>query len=163
MLLITLAVGRIQVSTPSGVVVGLHGGEWRIFASAVDESLVIEDALSWLSGGECEVIVQKEASTLGAPMQTIIVKLGSKQALLSLGMLDKESIRLMLNSGLGSRIDDDKFLHVRLSLAHLVRGRGILAHNSEDPVAKGKFKLEVYPGQIPIDVAENVLEGLIEN
>ena len=53
---------------------GLHGGEWRIHASAVDECKVIEDAVSWLSGGSSEIVVHKEKSTLGAPMQTISVK-----------------------------------------------------------------------------------------
>ncbi len=154
--------GRIQVSSSSGIDMSLHGGEWRIHASAVDESKVIAEALSWLSGGESEIIVHKENSTLGAPMQTISVKMKGKQALLSLGMLEKESLRIILENGLDERIDDDKFLHIRLSLGRLVQGIGVLSMNKDDPVAKGKFKLEVYSGQEPIDVAEKLLGLLID-
>ncbi len=136
---------------------GLHGGEWRIHASAVDESKVIVDALSWLSGGGSEIITDKENSTLGAPMQTISVKMRGKQARLSLGMLEKESLREILENDLDKRIDDDKFLHIRLSLDRLVQGIGALSLNKDEPVAKGKFKLEVYPGQEAIGVAEKLL------
>jgi len=141
---------------------GLHGGEWRIHASAVDDCKVIADALSWLSGGGSEMIAQKENSTLGAPMQTISVKMKGKQARLSLGMLEKESLREILENGLDKRIDDDKFLHIRLSLGRLVQGIGALSGNTDEPVAKGKFKLEVYPGQEPIDVAEKILGLLLD-
>jgi RNA binding exosome subunit len=84
-----------------------------------------------------------------------------KQALLSLGMLEKKSLRIILENGLDERIDDDKFLHIRLSLGRLVQGIGVLSMNKDEPVAKGKFKLEVYPGQEPIDVAEKILGLLI--
>ena len=93
-------------------------------------------------------------------MQTISVKMKGKQARLSLGMLEKESLREILENGLDKRIDDDKFLHIRLSLGRLVQGIGALSGNTDEPVAKGKFKLEVYPGQEPIDVAEKIL-GLL--
>ena len=54
---------RIQDTSASGMGMGLHGGEWRIHASAVDECKVIEDAVSWLSGGSSEIVVHKEKST----------------------------------------------------------------------------------------------------
>ncbi|HJM24255.1 MAG TPA: RNA-binding domain-containing protein [Candidatus Thalassarchaeaceae archaeon] len=153
--------GRIEVTKTSGEVMGLHGGEWRIHASAVDDSKVISDALSWLSGGESEIICQKEKSALGAPMQTISVKMKSKQAMLSLGRVEMDSLSSILEVGLESRIDDDKFLHIRLDLGRLVQGEGVVSQNSKIPSAKGKFKLEVYPGQEAIDVAEKLIERLV--
>tara|TARA_B110000014_G_scaffold262336_2_gene256072 strand:- start:1230 stop:1520 length:291 start_codon:yes stop_codon:yes gene_type:complete len=90
-------------------------------------------------------------------MQTISVKMRGKQARLSLGMLEKESLREILENDLDKRIDDDKFLHIRLSLDRLVQGIGALSLNKDEPVAKGKFKLEVYPGQEAIGVAEKLL------
>ena len=139
----------------------LHGGEWRIHASAVDQCNVIGDALNWLSGGTSEIVVLKEKSTLGAPMQTISVKMKGKQALSSLGRLENESLVSILENELDSRVDEDKFLHLMLNLEMLVQGKGVISHNSRESVAKGKFKLEVYPGQDSIEVAENLLIGLI--
>jgi len=156
-----MAMERIQVTSATGGGMSLHGGEWRIHASAVDEVNVIEDALSWLSGGLSEIITQKENSTLGAPMQTISVKMKGKQALSSLARMENESLVSMLEKGLPNRVDEDKFLHVRLSLGKLVQGQGVISQNSDEPVAKGKFKLEVYPGQKANEVAEDLLIGLI--
>ena len=152
---------RIQVIPACGIGMSIHGGEWRIHASAVDECEVIEESLSWLSGGESNIIIEKEKSTLGAPMQTIRVKMKSKAALSSLEILEKDSLVAMLENGVGSRVDEDKFLHIRLSLERLVQGRGVVSNNSEESVAKGKFKLEVYPGQETIEVAEDLLMRLI--
>jgi len=58
---------RIQVTSASGGDMSLHGGEWRIHASAVDEGKVIEDALSWLSGGLSEIIIHKRKVNIGSP------------------------------------------------------------------------------------------------
>tara|TARA_B100001094_G_C18069767_1_gene739397 strand:+ start:287 stop:862 length:576 start_codon:yes stop_codon:yes gene_type:complete len=161
MLQITGIMERIQVIPARGIDMSIHGGEWRIHASAVDECEVIEESLSWLTGGESDIIIEKENSTLGAPMQTIRVKMKSKAALSSLEILERDSLVAMLENGIGSRVDEDKFLHIRLSLEKLVQGRGVVSNNSEESVAKGRFKLEVYPGQGPIEVAEDLLLRLI--
>ena len=152
---------RIQDTSASGMGMSLHGGEWRIHASAVDECKVIEDAVTWLSGGSSEIVIHKEKSTLGAPMQTISVKMKGKQALSSLARLENDSLVSMLEGGLDERVDEDKFLHVRLKLDRLVQGQGVISQDSHESVAKGKFKLEVYPGQDSIEIAENLLMGLI--
>ena len=97
---------RIQYTLVARMGMGLHGGEWRIHASAVDECNVIRDALNWLSGGTSEIVVLKEKSTLGAPMQTISVKMKGKQALSSLGTLENESLVSILENELDSRVDE---------------------------------------------------------
>jgi len=161
MLRISAVMERIQDASSSGMGMSLHGGEWRIHASAVDECQVIEDAMSWLSGGSSEIVVHKEKSALGAPMQTISVKMKGRQALSSLARLENDSLVSMLENGLGGRVDEDKFLHVRLKLDSLVQGQGVVSQDSRESVVKGRFKLEVYPGQDSIEVAENLLMGLI--
>ena len=60
-----------------------------------------------------------------------------------------------------SLIDDDKNLHLRLSLETLSRGRAEMSRAKGEMVVKGKFKLEVYPGQSANQVAVGILEGLI--
>ena len=117
---------RIQVTSASGMGMSLHGGEWRIHASAVDEGKVIEESLIWLCGGRSEIMIHKENSTLGAPMQTISVKMKGRDAIYSLERLERESLVSILENGLGSRVDEDKFLHIRLRLDRLVQGIGII-------------------------------------
>jgi len=140
---------------------GVHGGEWRVHASAVDDIEVIVDALTWLGGDDSEVSTQKEKSTLGAPMNIIIAKMTAKQTIISLGKLRRRSIEEILDSGVDSLIDDDKNLHLRLSLETLSRGGAEMSRTKGEMVAKGKFKLEVYPGQSANQVAVGILEGLI--
>ena len=85
----------------------------------------------------------------------------AKQSIYSLGRLERVSIEEILDSGVESRIDEDKFLHLRIDLAALSRGRGEVSLDKDKMVAKGRFKLEVYPGQSAYEVARSIFEGLI--
>ena len=105
----------------------VHRGEWRVHASAVDDIRVIEDSLAWLCGDGVSISTQKEKSTLGAPMYTISASMTAKQSMFSLGRLERVSIEEILDSGLESRIDEDKFLHLRIDLAALSMGKGELS------------------------------------
>ena len=40
-------------------------------------------------------------------------------------------------------------------------GKGELSVNKDTMVAKGRFKLEVYPGQSAYEVARSIFEGLV--
>ena len=139
----------------------VHRGEWRVHASAVDDIRVIEDSLTWLCGDEVSISTQKEKSTLGAPMYTISSSMTAKQSMLSLARLQRQSIERILESGVDSRIDEDKFLHLRIDLAALSMGKGQVSLDKDTMVAKGRFKLEVYPGQSANEVAKSIFEGLI--
>ena len=132
----------------------VHRGEWRVHASAVDNIRVIEDSLAWLCGDGVIISTQEEKSTLGAPMYTISAIMTAKQSMFSLGRLERVSIEGILDSGVESRIDEDKFLH-------LSRGKGEVTLDKDTMVAKGRFKLEVYPGQSAYEVARSIFEGLI--
>ena len=139
----------------------VHRGEWRVHASAIDDIRVIEDSLTWLCGDGVSISTQKEKSTLGAPMYTISSSMTAKQSLFSLGRLQRQSIERILESGVDSRIDEDKFLHLRIDLAALSMGKGQVSLDKDTMVAKGRFKLEVYPGQSANEVARSIFEGLI--
>ena len=145
----------------TGEDMSVHRGEWRVHASAVDDIQVIEDSLVWLCGDGVTISTQKEKSTLGAPMYTIYASMTAKQTMFSLGRLEKVSIKGILDSGLESRIDEDKYLHLRIDLAALSRGKGEVTLDKDKMVAKGKFKLEVYPGQPTYGVARSIFEALI--
>ena len=140
----------------------VHRGEWRVHASAVDDIRVIEDSLAWLCGDGVRISTQEEKSTLGAPMYTIFTSMTTKQSLFSLGRLERDSIEEILDSGLESRIDEDKFLHLRICLGALTRGKVEVSYDKDRTVAKGKFKLKVYPGETEYEVARGIFEGLIE-
>ncbi len=139
----------------------VHRGEWRVHASAVDDIRVIEDSLAWLCGDGVSISTQKEKSTIGATMYTISTSMTAKQSMYSLGRLERVSIEEILDTGVESRIDEDKFLHLRIDLAALSRGKGEVSLDKDKMVAKGRFKLEVYPGQSAHEVARSIFEGLI--
>ena len=135
----------------------VHRGERRVHASAVDDIRVIEDSLAWLCGDGVSISTQKEKSTVGATMYTISTSMTAKQSIYSLGRLERVSIEEILDSGVESRIDEDKFLHLRIDLAALSRGKGEVTLDKDTMVAKGRFKLEVYPGQSAYEVALSLI------
>ena len=151
----------IQYMSLTADSMSVHRGEWRVYASAVDDLRVIEDSLAWLGGDGSSVSSQKEKSTLGAPMYTVSLTMTTKQSLFSLGRLERDSIEKILDSGLESRIDEDKFLHLRICLGSLTRGKVEVCYDKDRAVAKGKFKLKVYPGQLENEVARGIFEGLV--
>lgn len=154
--------GVIHYMFLTGDGMSMHRGEWRVHASAVDDICVIEDSLAWLCGDRESVSTKNDKSALGAPMYTISASMNSKQSLFSMGRLETSSIDEILESGLESRIDEDNFLHLRIDLASLTMGRAAVSFDKHSMVAKGRFKLEVYPGQSAYEVARNMLEGLTE-
>ena len=100
----------------------MHGGLWRVHASAVDDITLITDSLGWLCGDRDGVEVQRIKSALGAPMYCIECKMSSKVAKESLYKIDSDSLLALLSEGLQSRIDEDKVLHIRVGLEGLVMG-----------------------------------------
>ncbi len=139
---------------------GLHGGSWRIHASAVDDIDLIAEALAWLSGDDSVIDVEKGKSALGAPQATLIASLSKKGALKSLGRLSVDSLENLLEEGLDSRIDDEKVLHLRISISDLVRGEAVLCDGNDGPVAKGRFKIEGYPGDDIVVLATDMMTEL---
>jgi RNA binding exosome subunit len=140
--------------------VTIHGGLWRVHASAVDDITLITDSLGWLCGDKDGVQVQRIKSALGAPMYCLECKMSAKVAKKSLRKIDSVSLLEWLSQGLQSRIDEDKVLHIRVGLEGLVMGTPFVIRSRNYGVVKGNFKLEVYPGQNPHDIAVNLIKDV---
>ncbi|MBJ17398.1 MAG: hypothetical protein CMB66_04010, partial [Euryarchaeota archaeon] len=67
----------------------------------------------------------------------------------------------ILDSDIKKLIDHDKVLHIRIDLEQLVRGDAVIVKDPKNPVAKGRFKLEVYPGQDVTSVATKLIEEIL--
>ena len=93
-------------------------------------------------------------------MYCIECKMSSKVAKESLYKIDSDSLLALLSEGLQSRIDEDKVLHIRVGLEGLVMGTPFVIRSRNYGVVKGNFKLEVYPGQNPHDIAVNLIKDV---
>ena len=141
----------------------VHNVTWNATSSGVASTEALEDALNWLTGGEAEISREKVKSYHGARMTLLSAnirqKKGAKKSICHLGpnLLNE----LLQSPDLESRIDDGNSLHIRLSLSRLVSGSIELSSGSEEQV-KGRIKLEVYPGQDPIENAILMLSTAAE-
>jgi RNA binding exosome subunit len=138
---------------------GVHNISWSARRSAHASGQVIEDALSWLAGDDAEITTEMTRSYHGARILMIRASVKRKKAALtSIANLGENLLNsLTEDSGLSSRIDDDNALHLRLDLASLVKGEIRLAEAVGTEVVKGRIKLEVYPGQKPLEIAIETL------
>lgn len=124
---------------------------------------MIEGALDWLTGGHAEISKEKVKSYHGAKMLMIHARIMKKKAAkLSLAHLGVDFLqRLVDKDELLARIDDQNVLHVRLSLSALAKGFIEFSEGLEEQV-KGRIKLEVYPGQEPVQNAQEILNSSID-
>ena len=144
---------------------GLHSARWRVHCSAVDEVSLIEQSLRWLTGEGCEVNSEKGKSWHGSEQTIIETSVsGRKASLHALSRLGKESLQQLLDEGISSRLDADKVLHIRISLAELVCGEvSLVREGNGEPTVKGRFKVESYPGQEIESVTIELIHELIVN
>ena len=124
----------------------------------MDNITLITDSLGWLCGDKDRVQVQKIKTALGAPMYCLECKMSSKDAKESLRRIAPVSMLELLSVGLRSRIDEDKVLHIKIGLNGLVMGAPRVIMDKHHGVVKGNFKLEVYPGQTPYEIAETLIK-----
>ena len=140
-----------------------HGVSWRIHCSCVDDINLIEQAMKNLSDTTSEIIREKGKSYHGAPQFILEMKIKNKKsAKLSFLKLGEGVLEEIVSNGLKSQIDDDKVLHVRLSLSALVSGEYRLAQGPERKNGvKGRFKIESYPGQKPSEIITSLVESAV--
>ncbi|MAM99820.1 MAG: hypothetical protein CL986_02930 [Euryarchaeota archaeon] len=82
----------------------------------------------------------------------------------ALSILGKDSLQQLMEGGVSSRLDSDKILHVRISLSDLVRGKvSLTTEGNDESTAKGRFKVESYPGQDVESVTTKLFHELIAN
>jgi RNA binding exosome subunit len=138
--------------------VAVHNVTWNATSSGVGSTQAIEDAINWLTGGLAEISKEKVKSYHGARMTMLRAQIKQKKAAKqSISHLGPELLeKLSQSEDLEKRIDDEKVMHIRLSISSLVVGSIELSDGSGEEI-KGRIKLEVYPGQDSVENARDML------
>ncbi len=141
---------------------GILRAEWRVHACELDDIALIQKSLEWLSGIEDCVVWERDKSFHGPPISTGIVRIGRKKlARESLGRLGSETLLQLLSEGIEKRIDDDKNLHLRISLSKLVKGEVRLClRDRSETFVKGIFKIESYPGDNHLNIIADLVRSM---
>ena len=141
---------------------GILRAEWRIHACELDDIALIQKSLEWLSGIDDCVVWKKDKSFHGPPISTGVVKIGRKKlARESLGRLGSETLQQLLSDGLEKRIDDDKNMHLRISLSKLVKGEvRLCTRDRSEAFVKGLFKIESYPGYNHLEIITELVRSM---
>ncbi|CAI8380635.1 MAG: Uncharacterised protein [Marine Group II euryarchaeote MED-G33] len=136
----------------------VHNVTWNATSSGVGSTQVIEDAINWITGGLAEISKEKVKSYHGARMTMLCAQIKQKKAAKqSISHLGSELLELLSQSAdLDKRIDEQKNLHIRLSISSLVSGSIELSDGFGEQI-KGRIKLEVYPGQDSVQNARDML------
>ncbi len=144
---------------------GLHSVIWRVNTSALDNMELVEESLKWISGENPKINKIKDKSFHGAQQFSITAQImKKKQSINSLKNLGEVVLKQILEDGIENRVDDSKYLHVRLELDKLVRGEICLANkNTTSATVKGRFKIESYPGDSEIEIISNLIETMIND
>ena len=145
------------------VIMGIHHVSWQSTASGVEDEYIHAAALSWLVGDDEAVSIERMNSYHGSPIHLVTAEIKRRgRATKSLSRLGSEVLDL-LASELSSRLDEDNVIHIRLDLNDLLAGKVTLTLPSDRPTVKGKAKLEVYPGDVAMDVAIATIENAIND
>jgi len=141
----------------------LHSVAWRINASAIDNIDLLEDSLKWITGENALIEITKNKSFHGSEQYSVMAKTQKrKESIESLKKLGIKNLNLILKEGIGKRIDESKNLHIRLELKSLVAGEVCLASSKKSTAtAKGKFKIESYPGETALEVITKLIESIV--
>mgnify|MGYP001289430150 FL=1 len=141
---------------------GILRAEWRIHACELDDMALLQKSLEWLSGIDDCVVWEKDKSFHGPPISIGIVGIGRKKlARESLARLGSETLMHLLSDGLEKRIDDDKNMHLRISLSKLVKGEvRLCSEERSEAFVKGVFKIESYPGEHHLKIITDLLRSM---
>ena len=140
---------------------GLHRISWRATASAVSSQDVVGDALAFLVGSEDMVSWERSTSYHGPDLYLFEAHSASKKdALATFARLGRQALTQLLDT-VESRLDEENILHIRLELDALIDGQIRLCENSGTAQVKGRAKIEVYPGQNPIEQVQLTIESAL--
>ena len=135
---------------------GVHHLTWRVTASGLEDEILIADAMSDLIGDDELVEIEKTTSYYGSSIHLInAITKKNKLAIKSLSKLGIGNLDLLIDS-LEDRMDENNTLHFRIGLDELIRGEFVIVSSNAKSI-KGQTKLEVYPGQSPLEEAKNIL------
>ena len=134
----------------------IHHISCRVTSSGVDSQAAITASMSWLSGGEIDLVFDKSTSYYGSVINIISFRLTTKKQMTNfVNRLPKEA-RLDLYNSIEQRIDDRKTIHFRLNLASLIGGQIIICSPAKRSV-KCEIKIAVYPGQNVLEQAKMII------
>jgi RNA binding exosome subunit len=153
---------RLQEIALLGSHMGLLNATWRVHASGVDDLEMIEGAIHWLTGDCCEVTWERGKSFHGSPQHVAMIRTGKRKIAKDwFRRLGVSTLNEIFEGGVGNRIDDDKTVHVRISLPDLCRGIvSLIDSGSRRSSVKGTFKIEAYPGDEPSVVVSRMISEL---
>ena len=144
---------------------GAHSIEWTIISSAVDDVDMMALALESVLPEGAEIEWENVKSHHGARQTMLRSRINRKKDIRgSMSLVQRGLWDSILKMGVESRIDDSKFLHVRLDLQKFVAGEHVLASRARSRHSvKLRIKIECYPGQEIIDEATSLLSRYAEH
>ena len=141
---------------------GVHHITWHSTASGLEDETIHAAALAWLVGDDDAVIIERMSSYHGSAVHMVSAELTRRgPATKSLARLGQETLE-QLGSELSMRMDEENVIHIRLDLLDLIAGKVTLTLPGDRATIKGKTKLQVYPGDDVIDIANQTLSQAIE-
>ena len=142
---------------------GLHYVSWLSTASGIEDYQIHADALSWVIGDPEAVDIEQTKSYHGSPIYLVKAEIKNKsRATKSLARLGVSNLEKLIKE-INDRTDSQNVIHIRLCLRKLLSGEIEVATPEDGLTVKKKKKIEVYPGNNPIDVAIKVLTEAIND
>ena len=142
---------------------GLHYVSWLSTASGIEDYQIHADALSWVIGDSEAVDIEQTKSYHGSPIYLVKAEIKNKsRATKSLSRLGVSNLEKLIKE-INDRTDSQNVIHIRLCLRKLLSGEIEVATPEDGLTVKGRAKIEVYPGNNPIDVAIKVLTEAIND
>ena len=139
----------------------VHQLTWRATASGIEDEMILAEALATLIGDEEAVEIERTTSYHNSPIHMISAKLTrSGPAQKALANIGKENLQVIL-SELSTRLDETNNIHFRLDQSDLINGKLTLSTSGGLATVKGQTKIQVYPGQTPLEEAQNTIRKAI--
>jgi RNA binding exosome subunit len=139
----------------------VHQLTWRATASGIEDEMILAEALATLIGDEEAVEIERTTSYHNSPIHMISAKLTrSGPAQKALANIGKENLQVIL-SELSTRLDEANNIHFRLDQGDLINGKLTLSTSGGLATVKGQTKIQVYPGQTPLEEAQSTIRKAI--
>ena len=140
----------------------VHQLTWRATASGIEDEMVLAEALATLIGDEEAIEIERTNSYHNSPIHMVSAKLTrSGPAQKALANIGKENLQTIL-SELITRLDEANVIHFRLDQSDLISGILTLSQPGGQATVKGQTKIQVYPGQDPLEEAQITIKNAIE-
>jgi len=139
-------------------VVSLHHITWRATVGAVEDETLLADAIAWLVGDPELIDIEQTSSYHGSQIHMVTgVSKKKQQSLKSLSRIGVHNLE-KLSSELEQRFDENNTLHFRLDIHSFIDGEVVIAAPGQQSTIKCQTKVEVYPGQDPMEQCKMALQ-----